>query len=89
MNILKNNEQSEKEIKNKWTVYMHINKLNNKKYVGITSRNPNERWGKNGNRYKSSPHFYSAIQKYGWDNFEHIILKDNLTSEEADKLEIE
>lgn len=74
MNILKNNEQSEKEIKNKWTVYMHINKLNNKKYVGITSRNPNERWGKNGNRYKSSPHFYSAIQKYGWDNFEHIIL---------------
>ena len=42
-----------------------------------------KRWGKNGINYKSSPHFYSAIQKYGWDNFEHIILFENLTKEEA------
>ena len=44
---------------------------------------PEKRWGVNGCNYKSSPHFYSAIQKYGWDNFEHNILFTNLTKEEA------
>lgn len=44
---------------------------------------PEKRWGINGCRYKSSPYFYSAIQKYGWDNFEHIILFENLTKEQA------
>ena len=44
---------------------------------------PEKRWGVNGRNYKSSPHFYSAIQKYGWDNFEHNILFTNLTKEEA------
>ena len=44
---------------------------------------PEQRWGNNGCNYKSSPHFYSAIQKYGWDNFEHNILFQNLTKEEA------
>ena len=66
-----------------YTVYQHKNKLNGKNYFGITSRNPIERWGKNGINYKSSSHFYAAIQKYGWDNFEHIILYTNLTKEQA------
>ena len=52
-------------------------------YIGITSRMPTDRWGINGRNYKSSPHFYSAIQKYGWDNFEHNILYENLTKEQA------
>ena len=43
---------------------------------------PEKRWGINGNNYKSSPHFYAAIQKYGWDNFEHNILFENLNYEE-------
>lgn len=43
---------------------------------------PEKRWRK-GEGYKSSPHFYSAIQKYGWDNFEHNILFTELTKEEA------
>ena len=66
-----------------YTVYQHKNKINGKNYFGITSRNPVERWRKDGSGYKTSPHFYSAIQKYGWDNFEHIILFTNLTKEEA------
>lgn len=38
--------------------------------------------------YKNNTHFYNAIQKYGWDNFEHIILEKNLSLEEANKREI-
>ena len=70
-----------------YTVYQHKNKINGKIYFGITSRNPIERWGNNGSNYKSTPHFYSAIQKYGWDNFEHNILYENLTKEEACDIE--
>lgn len=68
-------------------VYMHINKINNKKYIGITKQNPKNRWGMNGQRYKDSPRFYNAIQKYGWNNFEHKILYENCTQEEACSLE--
>lgn len=65
-----------------YSVYVHVNKTNNKRYFGLTSMNPKDRW-KNGKGYQRSPHFRSAIEKYGWDNFEHIILKDNLSKEEA------
>lgn len=71
----------------RFVVYLHINKANQKKYVGITCRRPEVRWGKNGYNYHSTPHFYSAILKYGWDNFEHIIIKDNLPEECAKTLE--
>jgi group I intron endonuclease len=75
---------------NKWCVYMHTNKINNKVYVGITSRNPEERWGNRGNNYTQDkqPVFYNAIQKYGWDGFEHIIFAENLTEFEAKQMEI-
>lgn len=60
-----------------------------KKYVGITSYNPKRRWGSNGINYKYNKHFYCAIQKYGCNNFEHIILFNNLTKEEACEIEKE
>lgn len=74
-----------------WTVYMHSNKINNKKYIGITSRPPEIRWGNNGSQYtrQKNPCFYNAIQKYGWDNFEHIILFEHLTEQEAKEKEKE
>lgn len=51
-------------------VYIHTCP-NNKKYVGVTSRNkPEDRWC-NGYGYRGQKHFYSAIQKYGWDNIKH------------------
>ena len=65
-----------------WNVYIHVNIFNGKKYIGITKQNPKHRWS-NGNHYKSSPYFWNAIQKYGWDNFKHIILYTNFTEEEA------
>lgn len=62
-----------------YTVYQHKNKINGKIYIGITKQSPEKRWGINGCNYKTSPHFYSAIKKYGWGNFEHNILFVGLT----------
>ena len=72
-----------------YIVYVHINKINGKRYYGITSRKPECRWGKNGNGYKSNEHFTNAINKYGWINFEHIIVARGLSEEEAKWLEIQ
>ena len=64
-----------------FTVYIHKNKVNGKMYVGITSRTPEERW-KNGLGYKQN-RFRLAIDKYGWDNFDHIIISSCLCEKEA------
>lgn len=56
---------------------MHRNRINNKKYFGITSRKTSIRWGVDGKKYFTSPHFYAAIKKWGWDCFEHIIIAEN------------
>lgn len=73
----------------RWLVYAHVNKINGKMYIGITSRkDPNIRWGHNGAGYKESTYFYAAIQKYGWDNFEHVILCRDLDEQAAKDLEI-
>lgn len=66
-----------------YTLYQHKNKINGKVYIGITKRDPQERWGHCGNNYIKNSHFYSAIKKYGWGNFEHNILLENLTKEDA------
>jgi group I intron endonuclease len=70
----------------KWCVYMHTNKINNKVYVGQTCKKPMHRWN-NGKGYQHNSHFWSAINKYGWVNFEHIIFAENLSQEEANHME--
>jgi hypothetical protein len=69
-----------------FTVYMHVNKTNNKKYIGITSQKPERRW-KNGLGY-TSQYFANAIKKYGWDGFDHFILCDGLEENEAKEMEM-
>lgn len=64
-------------------VYAHINKINGKIYIGITKRKPEQRWGKDGHAYQRQLRFYRAIQKYGWDNFEHEIIANNLTKKRS------
>lgn len=70
----------------KYLIYMHKLKQDNRVYIGITCQNPKKRW-QNGLGYKHSTYFNNAIKKYGWDMFEHIILIENLTKEEAEEKE--
>ena len=72
-----------------WTVYCHVNKTNGKMYIGITKfSDPRLRWGgRSGAKYRNCSRFYNAIQKYGWDGFEHRILDDGLSKEEASEKE--
>ena len=70
----------------KWTVYIHKSP-SGKFYVGITGQEVERRW-KNGEGYKTNTYFYKAINKYGWDNFKHIIFRENLTAKEAKSIEI-
>lgn len=45
-------------------VYCHINKINGKRYFGITYQKPKDRW-KNGTHYEHNKHFSNSIKKYG------------------------
>lgn len=76
-------------INDTYSIYVHINKINGKMYIGQTVQtNLNNRWV-NGYGYKGCTRFYNAIQKYGWDNFEHIVLFDKLTLDMANVIEEE
>ena len=67
-----------------WCVYKHYLKNDNRVYIGQTN-NVLLRWKPSA--YKHCAKFYNAIQKYGWKNFSHDILIDNLTIEEANEWE--
>lgn len=66
---------------------MHVSP-SNKRYIGITSIEPERRW-RNGNGYRKQRYFYNAIKKYEWKNFQHIIIAKGLSEDEAKWLEIE
>ena len=79
-----------------FVVYKHTSP-SGKCYIGITCQVPEYRWGNNVYKYLESltsgklkhPYFAQAILKYGWDNIRHEILHENLSKEEACKLEQE
>ena len=66
---------------------MHENNINGKRYIGITSNNVEVRW-KNGHGYSEKLPIGRAIRKYGWDNFSHKILYENLSETEAKRIEV-
>lgn len=73
----------------KWLIYKHTSP-SGKVYIGQTMQtNPQNRW-QHGNGYKRhNTLFYKAIQKYGWNNFSHEIIENNiLTQHEANEREI-
>ena len=71
----------------RYIVYKHQNLTNGKVYIGITSTSLEKRSGSNGINYRNNTLFYRAIQKYGWDGFDHIVLFQDLSLEEAAEIE--
>lgn len=71
-----------------WCVYIHTNQMNGKRYVGITCQDVRNRW-RNGNGYIECRKMWNAICKYGWDHFDHEIVDEGITKEEAEAEEIE
>jgi hypothetical protein len=74
------------------TLYGHYQPKTDKWYIGvITKTNTTQKRWQNGKGYINNHQkkFENAILKYGWDSFEHIIFFDDLTDEEADRLEVE
>lgn len=73
-------------------LYIHINLINDKVYIGQTN-NPKRRWRNKGVEYKpkneNQSRFWNAICKYGWDNFQHIIIGVCKNREEANQKEAE
>lgn len=45
-----------------YSVYCHTNKVNGKRYIGITKHKPEKRWA-NGYGYSNNRHFFSACMK--------------------------
>ena len=70
----------------KYCVYCHTSP-SGKVYIGMTGQRLERRWRKNGEGYKHCVYFWRAIQKYGWKNFKHEVLFDNLTANEACRVE--
>lgn len=65
-----------------YEVYVHVFP-NEKKYVGLTKLGTKNRW-KDGKGYKSQL-VRRAIDKYGWDNIEHLVV---FTTEDKNKAEM-
>ena len=75
-----------------WKIYKHTLLIGPHKgwsYIGQTCKRwVNERW-RNGNGYMRNAFFYNEIKKYGWENFDHQIIEDNIYSiEKANEREI-
>jgi group I intron endonuclease len=68
----------------KYCVYVHTNKVNGKRYVGITCQKPENRWKRG---YSSNEHFSNSIKKYGWGGFEHQVIATGLSRESACTIE--
>lgn len=63
-----------------YKVYKHVSP-NGKVYIGITSQSLNSRWN-SGKGYGNNL-VGKAINKYGWDNIKHYVLKGDFTEDEA------
>lgn len=72
----------------KFYVYVHTCTANGKRYVGCTTQAiPEFRWLE-GRGYRHNEHFYRAILKYGWNNFQHEVFEVE-SEEEMYRKEIE
>lgn len=72
-----------------YIVYMHTCIVNNKRYVGFTSKGINKRWDKHCWHALHDPRFifHRAIACYGVDAWQHEVLASVQTIDEARQLE--
>lgn len=68
-----------------YIIYRHTSP-SGKVYIGQTCRKPEHRWN-NGKNYEQCTVFFSAIQKYGWDNIKHEVLFEGLDQLNANIIE--
>lgn len=75
----------------KMIVYKSTNTINNKCYIGQTVKKLEDRKQLHLYRLNSMKnknwHFYNALRKYGWDNFEWEVLEECDSKEELDEME--
>lgn len=71
-----------------YSLYKITNLLNNKCYIGITNRNPEERFAKH-KRPSSTSFIGKAIQSDGIENFSFEVILTNINNDKISKLECE
>ena len=67
-------------MENNFSVYQHVTP--NKMYYFGTTQNVERRWSRNGAEYKGTA-LQPYIEKFGWDNIQHIVLFRDQTRENA------
>lgn len=74
----------------RYCVYLITNVVNGKQYCGQTLQGAAQRWLKHQSESRggSNRYFCRAVAKYGADSFSVQVLRDGLTKEEANLLEI-
>lgn len=75
-----------------WFIYLVVNNLNGKKYVGVTGRSVEKRMREHqivaqSGRYNGA--FHKAIRKYGWESFSFSVIRVCYTRKSAMASEIE
>lgn len=72
------------------SVYKITNLVNQKAYIGITTRDPNHRWWEHCNSAKKGSDFFihQAIRKYGEESFSFQVIAQTKTLEDLKELEI-
>ncbi len=73
------------EVINIFKVYCITNLINNKKYIGITSRDIHIRFQEHCTHKHTL--VYEAVKKYGKENFKNEIIENNISSKKIDERE--
>ena len=71
-------------MENNYSVYQHVTP-DGMYYFGQTN-NIKRRWSSNGIQYRDTS-LNTYIEKYGWENIQHIVLYENLSYDDALKIE--